>query len=247
MRNYYHLRAPMNSPDFEIFYNWNNSLQTNEKIQYRTILSKIKPLREVKAYNDSEIEEILTAEGFKNNLIKAALKDGTGENDIEQKVETANGIPKKYSDISHRFEKVLVAQGPTKFVKLMTQGDSPLMKLSKKEKDTFQKIADVAYENPLYMQTLHAYMSPSIVSELAETVCKARKIRNKVSVAKTGNGKYKITHAGKIIEASLNPLTSTSESFSNSNYGTFGFPDEYIILAHEEESPYSKINKDLGY
>jgi hypothetical protein len=239
----------MKSHDYEIFYNWNNSLQTNDKIQFRTILAKIKPLKEAKGYSNSEVEEILITEGFKQNLIKEALKQDNhddSEESVEQKVEAANGIPKKYSDISHRFEKVLLAQGPNKFVKLMTQGENPIMKLSKKEKDTFQKIADVAYENPLYLQTLHAYMSPSVVSELAENVCKARKIRNKVSVAKVASGKYRITHAGKIIEASLKPLSSTSEKYSNSNYETFGFPDEYIILAHEEESPYSKINKDLG-
>jgi hypothetical protein len=239
----------MNSQDYEIFYNWNNSLQTNDKIQYRNILAKIKPLVEAGAYNNSEIEEILTAEGFKHKLIVAALeKDSSNESteSIEDKIEAANGLPKKYSDISHRFEKVLIAKGPSKFVKLMTQGDNPLMKLSKKEKDTFQKIADVAFENPLYLQTLHAYMSPSIVSELAENVCKARKIRNKVSISKSKDGTYKITHAGKIIEASIKPIKSSSEKFANSNYETFGFPDEYIILAHEEESPYSKINKDLG-
>ena len=236
----------MNSQDYEIFLNWNNSLRTNDKIQFRSIQAKIQPLRQTHAYKDSEIEEILISEGFKHNLIKEALKNDSEESSVEERVEIACGVPTKYSDISHKFEKELLAKGPTKFVKLMTQGTSPLMKLSKKEIETFQKIADVAYENPLYMNTLHAYLNPSVVSELAENVCKARKIKNKVSVSKVSAGTYKITHGGKTIESSVKPINSTSEKFATSNYATFGFPDEYVILAHEEESPYSQIKKDLG-
>jgi len=64
----------MNSADFEIFYNWNNSNKTNDKIQFRTIQSRMLPLLERKAFTNSEIEEILIAEGYKESLVKEALK-----------------------------------------------------------------------------------------------------------------------------------------------------------------------------
>jgi hypothetical protein len=238
----------MDSTDFEIFYNWNNAIRTNDKIQFRVIQSKIKPLLEKKAYSPSEIEEILIAEGYKENLIKEALasENPSTQRDVDTTVDIASGVPKKYSDISNKFEKILQAEGPSKFVKLMTQGENPLVKISKKELDTFQKIADTAYENPVHLATLHAFIKPSIVSELAENVCRARKIKNKCSFAKINDGTYKITHSGKTVEASFKPLKSTSTKYANSNYGVFGFPDEYIILAYEEDSPYSKIKKDLS-
>ena len=240
----------MNQADYEIFYNWNNSNNTNDKIQFRTIQSRMRPMLEKKAYSNSEIEEILISEGYKENLVKEAIKVAHAiempESEVEESVTVANGVPKKYSDISRRFEKVLQAKGPSTFVKLMTQGENPLIKISKKELDTFQKIADVAYENPVHLVTLHAFMRPSVVSELAENVCRARKIRNKCSFSEVSNGSYRITHAGKVIEASIKPVGSSSTKFANSNYGAFGFPDEYVILAYEEASPYSQIKRDLA-
>jgi hypothetical protein len=240
----------MNSADFEIFYNWNNSNKTNDKIQFRTIQSRMLPLLERKAFTNSEIEEILIAEGYKESLVKEALKitntKVASEQEVEMNVEAANGVPKKYSDISHKFERVLQAHGPRKFVKLMTQGESPLLKVSRKELETFQKIADVAYENPVQLQTLHAFMQPSIISELAENVCRARKIAQKCTVTKVASGKFQISHNGKKVEASIKPVDSTSDKFAKSNYGAFGFPDEYVILAYEHNSPYSQIKKDLG-
>jgi len=238
----------MNSTDFEIFYNWNNLNRTNDKIQLRTIQSRMLPLLERKAFTLPEIEEILIAEGYKESLVKEAMQANNkiSEADLEMSVEAANGVPKKYSDISHKFEKVLQAHGPTKFVKLMTEGENPLLKISKKERETFQKIADVAYENPVQLTTMHAFIQPSIISELAENVCRARRIAQKCSVVKTAKGNFTITHNGKKIEASIKPVESTSEKFAKSNYGVFGFPDEYVILAYEHNSPYAEIKKDLG-
>ena len=117
----------MNSQDFEIFYNWNNSLKTNDKIQFRKIQSEVKTLR--KAYSSTEIEEILVAEGYKPNLVKEALNFDSQDETIEQKVVEVSTVPKKYADVSSKFEKVLMEIGPTKFVKMLTSGSSPLMKI----------------------------------------------------------------------------------------------------------------------
>jgi hypothetical protein len=233
----------MNSQDFEIFYNWNNSLKTNDKIQFRKIQSEVKTLR--KAYSSTEIEEILVAEGYKPNLVKEALNFDSQDETIEQKVVEVSTVPKKYADVSSKFEKVLMEIGPTKFVKMLTSGSSPLMKISKKEIETFQKIADVAYENSVHLVTLHAYMKPSIVSELAENVCRARKIKNKCSFANTEGG-LAITFNGKTVVASTKPVKSSSAKCVDSNYEKFGFPDEFVILAYEKNSPYSKIANDLN-
>lgn len=234
------------SMDFEIFYNWNNSLRTNDKIQYRAIKEKIKPMLK-KAYKESEIEELLLAEGYKFNLIKEALKTPNESLDItiDESIDSANGVPKKYADISYKLEKTLSKVGPSKFVKLITQGENPLIKISAKEINVFQKLANLAFENPQYIDTLHSYMKPSIVSELGEIICKARSIVKDCKVAKTQTG-YSISHGNKVIEASIKPVNSTSEKFVNSNYQMFGFPDEYVIIAFEEESPISKLKKDLG-
>lgn len=239
-------RVLMQKKDSEIFYNWTNSNNTNDKLQFRTIQSRIAPLLERNAFTHSEIEEILIAEGYKQNLIKEALKSSEAEEEVEELV-AEETLPKKYSDLSHKFEKFLEAKGPTKFVKVMTQGENPLIKLSKKDLDTFQKIADTAYTNSVHYATLHAFMKPSIISELAENVCRARKIRSNCKVAQVNDGVFKIEHNGKTVKASFKPVISTSTKFASSNYGEFGFPDEYVILAYEEASPYSKIKKDLGF
>ena len=238
----------MNSSDFEIFYNWDNANKTNDNIQYRTIQSKIKPLIERNVFSSSEIEEILIADGYKEALVKDAVRAASNNNISEPVTEPVevNVVPKKYSDISSKFEKVLKAQGPTKFVKLMTSGDNPLIKLSKKELSNFQKIADTAYENPIHLATLHAFMKPSVVSELAENVCRARKIKSNCSFSKVSEGLYKISHNGTTVNASIKPVLSSSKKFATSSYGVFGFPDEYVILAYEESSPYEKIRKDLA-
>jgi hypothetical protein len=234
----------MNSADFEIFYNWNNSLKTNDKIQFRTIQAKIKPMLEKEGFSKSEVEEILLADGFKANLIKEALNFNENST-TEEKVIKVAGIPKSYSDLSSSIERVLKTNGPSKFVALITSGTNPLVKISSKEKDTLQKIADTAYDNPVHLATLHAFLKPSIVSELAENVCRARKIASKCSITNSNN-MSKISYNGKIVEASTLPIYSNSEKFVSSNYDKFGFPDEYVILAYENNSPYAKISKDLG-
>ena len=236
----------MNASDFEIFYNWNNSVKTNEKIQFREILARIKPLIRKQSYKSSEIEEILIAEGYRENLVKDAMNSLNTKTAEQTSEIVPDGVPMTYSDIAPKFEKVLKSSGPTNFIKIMTSGDNPLVKISKKELETFQRIADTAYENPVHLATLHAFLKPSIISELAENVCRARKIRNKCSFAKVSNGKYKITHGNHTIEASISPVNSTSNKYSASNYDKFGFPDEYVILAYEEESPYSKIKRDIN-
>jgi hypothetical protein len=48
----------MNSTDFEIFYNWNNSLRTNDKIQYKAIQAAAKELLNKSAYSPSVLNKI---------------------------------------------------------------------------------------------------------------------------------------------------------------------------------------------
>jgi hypothetical protein len=237
----------MQKKDNEIFYNWTNSNNANDKLQFRTIQSRISPLLEKTAFTHSEIEEILLSEGYKQSLIKEALKMSSKEEEtVVKEASKEVSIPKRYSDLSQKLEKLLQASGPTKFVKTLTQGESPLMKLSGKELDTFQKIADTAYTNSIHNAVLHAFMKPSIISELAENVCRARKIRQNCRVAKVNDDVYQINHNNNKIEVSLKTLKSSSKKFASSNYAELGFPDEYIILAYEESSPYAQIKKDLG-
>jgi hypothetical protein len=238
----------MQKKDNEIFYNWTNSNNTNDQLQLRTIKSRIAPMLDKQVFAHSEIEEILVAEGYKQNLIKEALKMADKENGAEEPVKPSEEaiIPKRYSDLSNKFEKLLQAEGPTKFVKILTRGDNPLMKLSSKELETFQKIADTAHVNPVHNAVLHAFMKPSIISELAENVCRARKISKNCRIAKVSENVYQISHNDKKIEVSLGPVKSSSTKFASSGYGKLGFPDEYVILAYEESSPYSQIKKDLG-
>ncbi len=236
----------MNSSDFEIFYNWNNNNRSNDQLQLRTIQSRMRPLLEKKAYSFSEIEEILVAEGYKETLIKEALRLKGDSKPKEAKLpEEHKGVPTKYADIAHKFEKTLQASGPDRLVKLLTEGQSPLLKLSKKEILTFRKIADLAYDDPAHLATLHSFLRPSVVSELSENICRARKMKQKSVIAKINDDTYEISYNGKKVQASVKPVKSTSEKFANSNYGHFDFPDEYVILAHEESSPYSQIIKDL--
>jgi hypothetical protein len=235
----------MISNDSDILINWTRSNAANDNLQLRTIQSRIRPYLERKSMKNSEIEEILLAEGYKENLIKEALRlASTKDEESVVVADTFKGIPKKYGDVAPKIEAVLAAKGPSKFVKMLTEGNSPIVKISKKDLDSLQKIADKAFENPLEMPVLHAFLKPSVISELAENVCRARKIRQNCKVAQTKDG-YKIAHKNKEIFASSKPISSTSDKFASSNYEAFGFPDEYVIIAHEEASPYSQIQKDL--
>jgi len=241
----------MNNSDYEMFCNWNSSLASNENLQTRTILAEARKLIK-KSFTILEVEEVLLASGYKPNLVKSALdsmneSDGLEEASIvaEADEEESFGVPKKYSDMAPRFEKILKTSGAKKFVDLMTSGQSPLIKISKKEKETFQRIASLAIENPVHLNTLHSYIRPSVTSELAENVCKARKIRSKCNVEGENNS-YKIRHNGATIKVSTSPVSSTNTKFANSNYGVFGFPDEYVILAYEEDAPYARLTKDLN-
>lgn len=239
------MRKQMQKKDNEIFSNWTNSSNSSDQLQFRQIQARMVPILKKNAYNISEIEEILISEGFKENLVKEALR--IPETKTEKEVKTSSTvIPKSYADLSGKFEQVLANHGPRKFVQLMTQGENPLMKVSNKQLDAFQRFADTAYNNPTEMPGLHAFMKPSIISELAENVCRARKIRQNCRVAEKSNGEYEIQHGSKKIVASFKPMKSSSEKFASSNYQHFQFPDEYIILAYEEASPYSQIKKDLG-
>lgn len=235
----------MYSKDYEIFYNWTNSNKYNDHLQLRTITARMQPLLK-KAYSNSEISEILVAEGYKENLVKEALDLATApaESPVEKKPQ-ANVMPKSYADLAPKIEQVLASTGPSKFVKLLTEGDNPLVKVSKKELDAFQRIADTAYDNKIHLATLHAFLKPSLVSELAQNVCKARKIQNNCKVASVGKNTYEINHNGKTVKASCSPVDSTNPKFASSNYGVFGFPDEYVIVAYESASPYAEIKKDL--
>lgn len=236
----------MYSNDYEIFYNWTNSSKFNDHIQLRTITAKVQPLLK-KAYSIPQIEEILVADGYKHNLIKEALSlvdNSSKPRPVEAKTEST--FPKSYSDLSQKFETVLASHGPTKFVNLLTDGENPLLKISRKDKDTLQRIADSAYENSIHLAALHAFIKPSIISELAENVCRARKIKENCKLAQTSKDEYKIVHNGKTITASVSPVKSSSSKFASSNYEIFGFPDEYVILAHEESSPYASLKRDLA-
>lgn len=230
----------MNSTDFEIFYNWGNTLSTNDKIQFKKIQSQISNLK--KNHSVGEMEEILVANGYKYSLVKEALSE-------KKEVKTAQAepvtMPKKYADIAPRIEQTLKELGSNKFVSLLTKGTNPLMKLSKKQVETFQKLADSALEDSIYFDALHSYMKPSIVSELCENVRIARKIKDFCKIDNKDN-LYKIHHNGKVVEASISPVKSTSAKYKENNYSYFNFPDEYVILAYEESSPYSKIKKDLN-
>lgn len=234
----------MDSKDFEIFQNWTNNNKTNEQIQLRTIKARILPMLQKGVYASNEIEEILVSEGYRLDLIKKAMT-------IDEPIKTASstpqkGFPKSYKDLAPQIEKVLREKGPNQFVKMLTSGNDPLMKLSTKDRGTFQKIADTAYDHPIHMNTLHAFMEPSIVSELAENVCRARKIKPNCKIAQTNSEVYEITHKDVTVIASPTQIKSTSQKFAQSNYEAFGFPDEYIVLAYDESSPYSRIKKEIG-
>lgn len=234
----------MNSQEMELLTKLIGRHDQEDAIAIKTAMNRISQLKS--SYGPEEISEILLAEGVSERIASLSLEKVFTKVAEKKKEEYYfKGVPKSYKDIALRFEKVLLSHGPRKFVKMTTEGQDPIIKLSKSEKETFLKLSEAAYNDHVRLASLHAFIQPSIIGELNNKVCVARKLAKTASVQKINEDTYEITVKGKKIEANINDIDSTNPVFSESNYKEFGFPDEYVIMAYEKSLPYESIIKNL--
>ena len=229
--------------DFDTIINWSNKLGNSYNTKYIQACAECQSLK-AKGFTRDEAEEILAGSGHGLKGLKTVLAEVFGETKKQYAKREAYVVPTSYDDVLHIVEANLLKDGPKKFVEEITSSEHPIVEASDLHKKNLLKIANSCYENVSLMKHLHNELRPFFEEIMLNSVLEAE--QNKGSIKKLSQSQYEVKIGAKTAKTNLMEGLSSGEKFQKGNYAKFGLADEFLVMTHDQVSPYNRILKALS-
>ena len=228
--------------DFDTIVNWTNKLGNSYNTKFIQACAEAENLKE-QGYTKEEAEEMLAStHGLKG--LREILSQVFGTVKNQKLAQEAFVVPTGYDDITHVVETNLLKDGPETFISDLTDTEFPIIEASKSYKATLLKLAKSCYENNSLMKHLHNEIKPYFEEAMLNAVLKSE--QQSSSIKKANAKEYQVKIGGKSAMVNLMDGISNNEIFTKGNYSKFGLADEFLVKAHDEVSPYTRILKVLS-
>jgi hypothetical protein len=235
----------MNDTLLETASNWTNGFSSTYNKKYVKACSDCEKCKN-KGMSREDTEEILLSRGNGEATVAKLLNEFFGESDAPKKNKVRVFIvPSSYDDIMPLMESRLASMGAVRFVHALTDSEQPIIKVSSRHKDRLLTLCKKVLSKTASMDVVHEEVKPYVEEAMLEAVLEAE--NNNATLEKTADGIYSVKFSNlKTASVDLNNGVSTSDTFVNGNYANFGIADAFMVKAHDELSPYSRMTKDMS-
>lgn len=227
-----------------MIYNWRNELRSNQNGAVIVASSQANKYK-TQGFTKSETIELLAADNYDLDLVNrvASKVYDAPEEQTKQVIEVAV-VPTKYSDCAPIIERSLQKYSAKDFVKKLCIGPHAIVKTDDKGLGFWQRVAEIAKSSSQGVNNLHSALKPYIEEALLNNVLVAQSQKAEVKTA--SRNKYVVSMKNGTSEVDLLNATSSSRKFIEGNYSDFGLADEYMVIAADTVSPYSRLKRALA-
>jgi hypothetical protein len=228
----------------DMIYNWRNELRSNQNGAVIVASSQANKYK-TQGFTKSETIELLAADNYDLDLVNrvASKVYDAPEEQTKQVIEVAV-VPTKYSDCAPIIERSLQKYSAKDFVKKLCIGPHAIVKTDDKGLGFWQRVAEIAKSSSQGVNNLHSALKPYIEEALLNNVLVAQSQKAEVKTA--SRNKYVVSMKNGTSEVDLLNATSSSRKFIEGNYSDFGLADEYMVIAADTVSPYSRLKRALA-
>jgi len=230
----------------DMIYNWRNSLRKNDQGE-RIVAAQVAQQLKSRDFNENEAIDMMIADGYSMAIAKAAVEDVyevvTAQTSYKPQ-RTAMVVPTKYNDVAPIIEDTLKSTATNEFINLLTTGEQPIMRLSRKGLDSFSRLVKAAKEDKFALETLHGELKPWIEEAMLNSVLLAEKTQARIFKAES-EGQYKVSTAKGVIDVDLESGTSSGSRFQKGNFAQFGLADEYLVKVADTVSPHARLTRAI--
>lgn len=228
----------------DMIYNWRNELRSNQNGAVIVASSQANKYK-TQGFTKSETIELLAADNYDLDLVNrvASKVYDAPEEQTKQVIEVAV-VPTKYSDCAPIIERSLQKYSAKDFVKKLCIGPHAIVKTDDKGLGFWQRVAEIAKSSSQGVNNLHSALKPYIEEALLNNVLVAQSQKAEVKTA--SRNKYVVSMKNGTSEVDLSNATSSSRKFIEGNYSDFGLADEYMVIAADTVSPYSRLKRALA-
>jgi hypothetical protein len=228
----------------DMIYNWRNELRSNQNGAVIVASSQANKYK-TQGFTKSETIELLAADNYDLDLVNrvASKVYDAPEEQTKQVIEVAV-VPTKYSDCAPIIERSLQKYSAKDFVKKLCIGPHAIVKTDDKGLGFWQRVAEIAKSSSQGVNNLHSALKPYIEEALLNNVLVAQSQKAEVKTA--SRNKYVVSMKNGTSEVDLLNATSSSSKFIEGNYSDFGLADEYMVIAADTVSPYSRLKRALA-
>lgn len=238
----------MLASEAEIIYNWRNELRQNNQGE-RTVAAQSAIDFQKRGFTAQEALEMLAAEKFDLRTAEHAVYTVYGKTacaESSQPVRTAMVVPTSYSDVKPIIEDTLGRLSAKEFVDRLTKSESPIVRVSQKNLESWYRLAANAKQDAFGLDVLHSELKPWVEETMLKSVLIAEREEARIQKVAKNERRYKVAMRKEAAEVDLDHGTSTGTRFQKGNFADFGLADEFMIQAADHVSPYERLKRALG-
>jgi hypothetical protein len=230
----------------EFIYNWNNQLESGTHRERQTLLIREAQSLRKSGYNQRDALDMLLADNedliASETAINFVYADAKTEPANERIAEVV--VPTSYKDIKSTVESKLKEIGAQKFISVLCDSNYPVIRTSKRGRESLTRLAESAQDMKHAMNSLHETLAPYFETAMLDSVLLASKLNARIAEKKDGVFDCELTN--KNVTVDIRQASSNSDRFTGGNFGEFGLACEYIVKVADHISPHERLRKAVS-
>jgi len=230
----------------EFIYNWNNQLTAGTQRERQTVLVREAQALRNSGYEQREALDMLLADHTDVTAVEGAIEfvfaDAKAEN--TKTVTASVVVPTSYKDIQSVVETRLSEMGPNNFVSALCDSEYPIIRTSKRGRESLVRLAESATNMRQAMNSLHETLAPYFETGILDSVLLADKLNARV--AEKNNGVFECEASKSTVTVNIREAFSNSARFTGGKFADFGLACEYIVKVADYVSPHERLKKAIN-
>lgn len=230
----------------EFIYNWNNQLTAGTQRERQTVLVRAAQTLRNSGYEQREALDMLLADHADVNAVEGAIEFVFADAKTENAKEVAASVvvPTSYKDIKSVVENQLAEMGPNNFIGALCDSEYPIIRTSKRGRESLVRLAESATSMRHAMNSLHETLAPYFETVMLDSVLLADKLNARV--AEKNNGIFECEAPKATVTVNIREASSNSARFTGGKFADFGLACEYIVKVADYVSPHERLKKAIN-
>jgi hypothetical protein len=150
-------------------------------------------------------------------------------------------VPASYRDIVAQVESALQRMGPDGFIEAVCDAEYPLVRTSRRGRESLRRVAENALVNPKAMQMLHESLEPYFETAMLDSVILAETAGDRV--AQVTDSVFLVGEGRDQVQVDLDKASSTGYRYNKGRFAEFGLADEYMVRVADHASPQERLRR----
>lgn len=231
----------MSTQSDEFIYNWSNQLAEGTARERRASLVRLAQQHRNRGFSRNEALELLVADTQDIDTCHSVVDYVFADVEEEKPAVQAYLVPTSYRDVAAQVEGALARLGPDEFIDAICGAEYPIVRTSRRGRESLRRVAENALVNPKAMDMLHETIAPYFETAMLDSVILAEQSGERV--AQVDDSVFVVGDGNEQVQVDLESGSSTGYRYKKGRFAEFGLADEYMVRVAEHASPHERLRR----